>query len=108
MPLTLAHPLSETLHDLLAHHTLRERNKELALALVQSANRGEVCPLTDSGALDRPLLVCDGLLADGDRVALRLTATTEAAVWQVHAEFCFDAAGRVVEYYAAHLPAAAR
>lgn len=108
MPLTLAEPLSETLHGLLARHTVQERNKELALALVESANRGEPCPLTDSGALDRPLLACDNVLADGERVALRLTATTETAQWRLLAEFRFDTTGRLVEYYAAHLPAATR
>jgi hypothetical protein len=108
MPLTLAEPLSETLHDLLARHTVQERNKELALALVESANRGEPCPLIDPFGLDRPLLACDSVIADGDRVALRLTATAEAAVWCLLAEFRYDGAGRLVEYHAAHLPATAR
>jgi hypothetical protein len=107
MPLTLADPLSKTLHSLLARHTVQERNKERALALVESANRGEPCPLTDPFAPDRPLLACDSVLAEGDRVALRLTATAEAAVWGLLVEFRFDGAGRIVESHAAPLPAAA-
>lgn len=107
MRLILTDPLSETLHSLLTRHTVQERNKELALALVESANRGESCPLTAPFAPDRPLLACDSVLADGDHVALRLTATTEAAVWCLLAEFRFDGEGRLVEHHAAPLPAAA-
>jgi hypothetical protein len=112
MPLTLAEPLSETLHSLLVRHTVQERNKELALALVESANRGEPCALTAPFAPDRPLLACDSVLAEGDRVALRLTATAKtgpaAATWCLLAQVRFDAAGRIVESHAAPLPAAAR
>ncbi|MFI6644628.1 hypothetical protein [Streptomyces sp. NPDC050504] len=103
--LTLTDPLTETLHSLLARHTARERNKELALALVESANRGEPCPLTAPFAADRPLLACDRVIADGDHVALRLTATTGTAVSRLLAELRFDGDGRLVEHHAAPLPA---
>lgn len=100
-------PLNETLRSLLTRHTVQERNKELALALVDSANRGEPCPLTAPFGADRPLLAADSVLADGERVALRLTATTGTAAWSLFAEFRFDGDGRLVEHRAALLPAAA-
>ncbi len=43
---TLTEPLSGVLHELLTARSLRERNRELVLALVTAGNRGEVNQLT--------------------------------------------------------------
>ncbi|MFF3554978.1 hypothetical protein ACWD4V_17185 [Streptomyces tsukubensis] len=104
MRLTLTDPLSGTLHAFLTRHTLQERNKALALALVESANRGEPCLLTALFAPDRPLLVCDSVLADGDHIALRLTVTTGTAAWCLFAEFRFDGEGRITEHHTTPRP----
>lgn len=107
MPLTLADSLSETLHGFLTCQAVQERNKELAHALVEAANRGEPGPLTAPFGPGRPRLSCQSVIADGDRVALRLTAAADTAVWSLLAQFRFDDEGRVVEYHGAPLPAAA-
>ncbi|MGP4012660.1 hypothetical protein [Streptomyces sp. 4N124] len=108
MPLTLADPLSETLHGLLTRHAVQERNKELARALVEAGNRGEPCPLTDPFAAAGPRLACDSVLADGDRVVLRVTAEADGASWCLLAELRYDGQGRVVEYHGARVPLDAR
>lgn len=104
---TLTEPLSGVLHELLTARCLRERNKELALALVAAGDRGEVNRLTRHWAEarpDRPLpeglrLTCESVLADDDGVALRLTARAGRAAWSLLAELRFDAAGRIVEFH---------
>ncbi|MGW7256811.1 hypothetical protein [Streptomyces sp. NPDC054834] len=106
---TLTEPLSGALHELLSARCLQERNKELALALVAAGNRGEVNRLTRhwagaAGPGERSLpdglrLTCESVLADGDGVALRLTARAGRAVWALLAELRFDAAGRVADFH---------
>ncbi|MFI8952431.1 hypothetical protein ACIGO6_38890 [Streptomyces sp. NPDC053750] len=109
MPLTLTDPLSETLHSLMTRHAVQERNKELALALVEAAGRGEPGPLTGTLPAGAVRPVCDSVLADGDRVVLRLSAAGDSTPrWCLLAELRFDGAGRVVEYHGAHTPLAAR
>lgn len=109
MPLTLTDPLSETLHSLLTRHAVQERNKELALTLVEAADRGEPGPLTGSFLTEPARLVCDNVLADGDRVVLRLSVTgDDDARWCLLAELRFDGAGRVVEHHAARTSPHAR
>jgi hypothetical protein len=103
---TLTEPLSGVLHELLTARSLRERNKELVLALVESGNRGEVNQLTRHWAglagTGRALpdglgLTVESILADGDVVVLRATARAGRAVWSLVAEFRFDAAGRIAQ-----------
>jgi hypothetical protein len=109
MPLTLTAPLSETLHSLLARHTVQERNKELALALVEAGNRGEPGPFTGSLPAGTVRLVCDSVLADDARVVLRLSVTgRDGTRWCLLAELGFDRAGRLVEYHGARSPLADR
>jgi hypothetical protein len=106
---TLTEPLSGVLYELLTARSLRERNKELALALVAAGNRGEANQLVrhwaglageDRRAVPAGLrLTAESVLADGDVVVLRATARAGRAVWSLVAELRFDAAGRVVEYH---------
>ncbi|MEV6197252.1 hypothetical protein AB0M19_33200 [Streptomyces sp. NPDC051920] len=101
----LTEPLSGTLHELLTARSLRERNRELVLALVAAGNRGEVNHLTRhwagaGGTGGRTLpeglgLRAESVVADHDVVALRATARTEEAAWLLVAELRFDAAGRI-------------
>ncbi|MFE2533790.1 hypothetical protein [Streptomyces sp. NPDC059371] len=101
----LTEPLSGTLYELLTARSLRERNRELVLALVAAGNRGEVNHLTRhwAGAGERGgRTLPDGLglraesvIADHDVVALRATARAEGATWSLVAELRFDAAGRI-------------
>jgi hypothetical protein len=103
--LTLTEPLSGALHELLAARSLRERNRELVLALVAAGNRGEVNCLTRhwAGAAatggrtlpDGLGLTLESVVADNGVVALRATARAEGAVWSLAAELRFDAAGRI-------------
>ncbi|MFF8531875.1 hypothetical protein ACN6K9_008061 [Streptomyces sp. SAS_267] len=105
MTLALTEPLSGALHELLTARSLRERNRELVLALVAAGNRGEVNCLTRHWAGDgvtggRPLpdglgLTLESVVADHDVVALRATARAEGAAWSLAAELRFDAAGRI-------------
>lgn len=105
---TLTEPLSGALHELLTARCAQERNKEIALALVAAGNRGEPNRLTRhwaaggdtrEGALPEGLrLTCESILADGDGVALRLTARAGRAVWSLLAELRLDAAGRIAAY----------
>ncbi|MFH8342767.1 hypothetical protein [Streptomyces sp. AM6-12] len=105
MVTALTEPLSGVLHELLTARTLRERNKELVLALVAAANRGEANQLTrhwaaPAGPGGRMLpaelgLTAESVLAEGDLVVLRATARTARAAWSLVAELRFDAAGRV-------------
>ncbi|WP_306192405.1 MULTISPECIES: hypothetical protein [unclassified Streptomyces] len=76
--------VSETLASLLADRTRRERNKELARALVADAYHAPVC---------------ESVLAEGDRVTVRVTLTTDRVPCGLIAEFRFDAAGDVAEYH---------
>jgi hypothetical protein len=111
---TLTEPLSGALHELLTARCVRERNKEIALALVAAANRGEVNRLTGhwsdaDGTPERSLpeglrLTCESVLADGDEVALRLTARAGRAVWTLIAELRFDAAGRLAQFHDVLVP----
>jgi len=101
MPPTLTEPLSGALHELLTARCLRERNKEIALALVAAGNRGEAGPLTrhwpHPGGLQ---LTCENIVADGEWVALRVTVQDRqdrAAGWVLVGELRFDAAGRIVD-----------
>ncbi|WP_123970957.1 hypothetical protein [Streptomyces sp. TLI_185] len=101
----MTEPLSGALHELLTACCLRERNKELVLALVAAGNRGEVNQLTrhwagPAGTAGRALpdglgLTAESVLADGDVVVLRATARAGRAAWSLVAELRFDAAGRV-------------
>ncbi|MGW0969419.1 hypothetical protein [Streptomyces sp. NPDC002516] len=99
----LNEPLSGALHELLTARSLRERNRELALALVAAGNRGESNHLTrpwtgttTPQALPEGLrLTAHSVIADHDAVALRATARTEGAAWSLIAELRFDAAGRI-------------
>ncbi|MFG3207866.1 hypothetical protein [Streptomyces sp. NPDC048192] len=102
----MTEPLSGVLHELLTARSLRERNKELVLALVESGNRGEVNQLTRHWAgltgTGRALpdglgLTVESILADGDVVVLRATARAGRAAWSLVAEFRFDAAGRIAQ-----------
>ncbi|MET8100055.1 hypothetical protein ABZV29_26875 [Streptomyces sp. NPDC005236] len=107
MTLTLTEPLSGALHELLAARSLRERNRELVLALVAAGNRGEVNCLTrhwagaaetGGGTLPDGLglgLRVESVVADNDAVALRVTARAQGAAWSLVAELRFDAAGRI-------------
>ncbi|MEU5599871.1 hypothetical protein [Streptomyces sp. NPDC020298] len=114
---TLTEPLSGALHELLTAQCVLERNRELALALVAAGNRGEVNRLTRhwAGAGDAPgwalieglRLSCESVLADGDGVALRLTARAGRAVWALIAELRFDGAGRIAEFHDVLVPRAA-
>jgi hypothetical protein len=104
----LSEPLSGVLHELLTARSLRERNKELALALVAAADRGEANQLTRHWArpdhAGRPALPgglrlrAESVLADGDAVVLRATARAGRAVWSLVAELGFDAAGHLARY----------
>jgi hypothetical protein len=98
----LTEPLSGVLHELLTARSRRERNKELALALVAAGNRGEVNQLTRhwAGPGGRALpeglgLTAESVLADGDVVVLRATARAGRAAWSLVAELGFDPAGQV-------------
>jgi hypothetical protein len=105
---TLTAPLSGALHELLAAHCAQERNKELALALVAAGNRGEPNRLTRYWGDDSGLrLTCESVVADGDRVALRVTARTERATWTLLGELRFDAGGEIAEYYDVLVPSGA-
>jgi hypothetical protein len=104
MPLTLADPLSRTLHGFLVRRTVQERNKELALALVRAANEGKACCVTDAWHPEGLYLACESVVADGERVALRLTATARGETWCLLEELRFDGAGRVVEHHGARAP----
>ncbi|MEU6540742.1 hypothetical protein [Streptomyces sp. NPDC047000] len=98
-------PLSGALHELLTAHCAQERNKELALALITAANRGGTNRLTRYWGDDSGLrLTCESVVADGDRVALRVTARTERASWTLLGELRFDEAGGIVEYYDVLVP----
>ncbi|MET8228225.1 hypothetical protein [Streptomyces sp. NPDC005301] len=107
MALTLADPLSGVLHDLLTARSLRERNKELVLALVGAGNRGEVNELTrpwasreSSGGALLPaelVLTVESLLADTDTAVLRATARAGRSAWSLVAELRFDGAGHIVQ-----------
>lgn len=109
MALALTMPLSGALHELLTAHCAQERNKELALALVTEANRGGTNRLTRYWGDDSGLrLACESIVADGDRVALRVTARTEQASWTLLGELRFDAAGGIVEYYDVLVPLGTR
>lgn len=102
---TLTAPLSRALHELLTAHCAQERNRELALALVASADRGETNRLTRHWSGDGgPRLTCESLVADGDRVALRLTARTDRGSWLLLGELRFDAEGGIAEYYDVLVP----
>lgn len=113
---TLTEPLSGALHELLTARCVQERNKEIALALVAAGNRGEVNRLTrhwaDAGgpqgrSLTAGLLLsCESLLADGDGVALRVTARAGRAVWSLLAELRLDAAGRITQFHDVLVPQA--
>ncbi|MGW7614187.1 hypothetical protein ACWGKW_44650 [Streptomyces sp. NPDC054766] len=104
---TLTEPLSGALHELLTARCLRERNKELVLALVAAGNRGEANPLTrhwaaPAGPGGRALpdglgLTVESVLAEGDTVVLRATARAGRAAWSLVAELRFDAAGRLTQ-----------
>ena len=104
MPPTLTEPLSGALHELLTARCLRERNKEIALALVAAGNRGEAGPLTrhwpHPGGLQ---LTCENIVADGEWVALRVTVRQDRqdrqdrAAWVPVGELRLDAAGRIVD-----------
>ncbi|MGW3917705.1 hypothetical protein ACWEBX_40550 [Streptomyces sp. NPDC005070] len=101
----LTEPLSGTLYELLTARSLRERNRELVLALVAAGNRGEVNHLTRhwAGAGERDgrtlpdglVLRAESVVADHDVVALRASVRAEGATWLLAAEFRFDAAGRI-------------
>ncbi|MGW2649308.1 hypothetical protein ACWC2T_31440 [Streptomyces sp. NPDC001393] len=103
----MTEPLSGALHELLTARSLRERNRELVLALVAAGNRGEVNQLTrhwagPAGTGGRALpdglgLTVESVLADGDVVVLRATARAGEAAWSLVAELHFDAAGRVAQ-----------
>ncbi|MHB9864494.1 hypothetical protein [Streptomyces sp. YIM S03343] len=98
-------PLSGALHELLTAHCAQERNRELALALVDAANRGESNRLTRYWGDDSGLrLTCESVVADGDRVALRVTACTDRGSWMLLGELRLDAGGGVVEYYDVLVP----
>jgi hypothetical protein len=105
MPPTLSDPLSQTLHAFLVARAVEERNKELARALVAEGNRGDPNQLTRHWARPGVRLDCESLLADGDRVTLRLTAALGNAAWSLAGELRFDAAGRIVEYHDVLAPA---
>jgi hypothetical protein len=99
---TLTEPLSGALHELLTARCLRERNKELVFALVEEGNRGVTNRLTRHWAQGSSLLAglrltCESVLADGDGVALRVTAQAGRAAWSLIAELRFDAAGRITQ-----------
>ncbi|MGW1802927.1 hypothetical protein ACWCQN_45670 [Streptomyces sp. NPDC001984] len=52
-------------------------------------------------------LTCESVLADGDGVALRVTARAGRAAWSLVAELRFDSAGRVKEFHDVLVPRAA-
>ncbi|MFE1288227.1 hypothetical protein [Streptomyces sp. NPDC058751] len=114
MALTLTEPLSGTLHELLAARGLRERNRELVLALVAAGNRGEVNHLTRHWAHTAPPggqalpegleLTVDNVVADNDVVALRATARAQGMAWSLVAELRFGAAGRVEQCHDVLVP----
>ncbi|MGW7264520.1 hypothetical protein [Streptomyces sp. NPDC054842] len=107
MALTLADPLSGVLHDLLTARSLRERNKEVVLALVGAGNLGEVNELTRPwasravpGGAPLPeglVLTVESLLADTDTAVLRATARAGQSAWSLVAELRLDGAGRIVQ-----------
>ncbi|MFI6644760.1 hypothetical protein [Streptomyces sp. NPDC050504] len=102
MSVLLTGALSETLHGLLAVHTAQERNKEIARSMVRAANDGGTNELTGHwapGSAPGLRLACESVIADEDRVALRLAAVSGGASWRLLEELRFDAAGRVVEHY---------
>ncbi|MFD5820506.1 hypothetical protein [Streptomyces sp. NPDC127038] len=110
----LNEPLSGALHELLAARSLRERNRELVLALVAAGNRGEANDLTRpwtgpaaAGAPTLPeglRLTAESVIADNDAVALRATARAHGAAWSLVAELRFDAAGRVEQCHRLLVP----
>ncbi|MGW1752344.1 hypothetical protein ACWCRD_43460 [Streptomyces sp. NPDC002092] len=110
----MTEPLSGALHELLTARSLRERNKELVLALVAAGNRGEVNQLTrhwagPAGTGRQALpdglgLTVESLLADGDMVVLRATARAGKAAWSLVAELRFNAAGRVEQCHDVFVP----
>lgn len=98
----LSGALSETLHGLLAVRTAQERNKEIARSMIRAANAGEANELTEHwppGSVPDLGLTCESVIADEDRVALRLAAVGGGESWRLLEELRFDAAGRVVEHY---------
>ncbi|WP_438486723.1 ester cyclase [Streptomyces sp. S186] len=122
-----------------AHTSVHERNKELALSMVAAWNRGELEGITrhwspdiQHFSEDRPVdsrrmvaamrgglaafpglrLECRSIVAEGDRVILRITvtathggdflgkkATGRKVTWYMLEELRFDDAGRVIEHY---------
>lgn len=105
---TLTEPLSRALHELLTARCAQERNKELALALVAAADRGETNRLTRYWGGDSGLrFTCESVLADGDRVALRVSARTDRGSWTLLGELRFDAEGGIAEYYDVLVPSEA-
>ena len=111
---TLTEPLSGALHELLTARSLRERNKELVLALVAAGNRGEVNQLTrhwagPAGTGQRALpnglgMTVENLLADSGIVVLRVTARARRTAWSLVAELRFNAAGRVEQCHDVFVP----
>ena len=85
--------VSEMLASLLADQTRQERNKELARALVAEAYHAPAC---------------ESVVAEGDRVTVRVTLTTGRVPSTLIAEFRFDAAGDVTEYRDFLVPDGAR
>jgi hypothetical protein len=105
---TLTAPLSGALHELLTAHCAQERNRELALALIAAGNRGETNRLTRYWGGDSGLrLTCESVVADVDRVALRVTVLTDRGSWTLFGELRFDADGGIVEYYDVLVPSEA-
>lgn len=111
---TLTEPLSGALHELLTARCVKERNRELALALVDAGNRGEVNRLTRHWArADRAgqralpaglRLTCANVLADADAVALRVTVRCAEAAWSLLVELRFDETGSITECHEVLVP----
>ena len=111
---TLTEPLSGALHELLTARSLRERNKELVLALVAAGNRGEVNQLTrhwagPDGTRRRAMpkrmgMTGENPLAHSDIVVLRENARAGRAAWSLVAELRFNAAGRVEQCHDVFVP----
>ncbi|OIJ68219.1 hypothetical protein [Streptomyces mangrovisoli] len=81
MTLALGTDLSGMLHRLLTRHAHQTRNKEVARRLVESAGAGR----------------CDSVLAEDDRVTVRVADPDGGEpAWRL-VELRFDPEGRVVE-----------
>ncbi|MFF4402678.1 hypothetical protein [Streptomyces sp. NPDC001480] len=101
MTVTMTGDLSGTLHRFLTRYSAQARNKEIARTLVEAAGRGEpnaVARHWSPGTTRVPALACDSILAEDDRVTLRISAVDGEDPRCLVVELRFDDHGRLVEH----------